>query len=576
MLDQALPLRASAVESHAAAVTAAEDALDAAIELQASGQGHLADVVAALDGQVRQQRAFLAAVSRYNHDIADYALEVVPPQTTPAVLVGTLIKQNRPAGQPVVPLPTTAALGSIGILPASSSVGFQPASGSIPTWPTRAAPPGGTADQSPEVIMPAGAEETAPANSPGGVGIVPASPAVVAPPNPQQSSEPEEPRLAPPQETVIPLLEQGAGEAPGIPVRGSRVEEQGVGSKKQEAKSREQNDRPTASPSDTRPPAGPTTRSSQKPISGSDPPQGFSPETHEAPAMSTWSQGLTPADRAVKLTAVLYADRNSPSPPGQPVRLIDCLQTVATNNRANVVDVYWAVRQAAAQYETLLQEIEWLEALRTTLAAQNPPSPTAMLKLRAGRLAVEARRADTEADWTMARHQLAALAVGREPAGYPGYPLAGRGSGSNEQGATSREQRAKAISSPRLSGVGFLPQPVSVPFVGRLPLPASSSDRSWPQRRLEATIPLRQQAIIDQAAVVVEADALRAAATADFLIGRVSLERALAGIELEAQETTVFLRGVTEYNRTICRYVTFTLPAGTQVEKFVAALMVDQ
>ena len=245
-----------AVESHAAAVTAAEDALDAAIELQAGGQEHSADVVAALDGQVRQQRAFLAAVSRYNHDIADYALVVVPPQTTPAVLVGTLIKLNRPAGQPVVPLPTTAALGSVGILPASSS---------IPTWPTRAAPPGGTADQGPEVTIPAGAEETAPANSPGGVGILPASPAVVAPPNPQQNSEPEEPRLAPPQETAIPLLEQGAG-------------------------SGKQQNQSVPPPSVLKSPSGPTTRTSQKPISGSDPSQGFSPETHEDSAMSTWSQ----------------------------------------------------------------------------------------------------------------------------------------------------------------------------------------------------------------------------------------------------------------------------------------------
>ncbi len=74
MLDQTLPLRNRAVESHAAALLAAEDALDAAIELQTSGQGRLAGVIAALDAQVRQQRAFLAAVCRYNHDIADYAL----------------------------------------------------------------------------------------------------------------------------------------------------------------------------------------------------------------------------------------------------------------------------------------------------------------------------------------------------------------------------------------------------------------------------------------------------------------------------------------------------------------------
>ena len=111
-LDQTLPLRNRAVESHAAALLAAEDALDAAIELQASGQERLAGVLAALDAQARQQRAFLAAVCRYNHDIADYALAVVSPQTSPDLLVGTLIKLKpmRCRRNAVTPLPTTATL----------------------------------------------------------------------------------------------------------------------------------------------------------------------------------------------------------------------------------------------------------------------------------------------------------------------------------------------------------------------------------------------------------------------------------------------------------------------------------
>ena len=83
MLDQTLPLRQRAVESHAAAVLAAEESLDAAIELHSTGQRPLARVLQALDAQVQQQQAFLAAVCRYNDDIADYALAVVPPQTAP-------------------------------------------------------------------------------------------------------------------------------------------------------------------------------------------------------------------------------------------------------------------------------------------------------------------------------------------------------------------------------------------------------------------------------------------------------------------------------------------------------------
>ncbi len=187
MLDQTLPLRNRAVESHAAALLAAEDALDAAIELQTGGQERLPGVIAALDAFVRQQRAFLAAVCRYNHDIADYALVVVSPQTTPEILVGTLIKQNRPAGQVVTPLPTTATLpatyqqplSSVGVPPAIGSVGVPPA---IPNWPTRAVRPGVAAGQAPEAVTPVVAEQTAPADSPGSVGVPPASGSVGVPP----------------------------------------------------------------------------------------------------------------------------------------------------------------------------------------------------------------------------------------------------------------------------------------------------------------------------------------------------------------------------------------------------------
>ena len=105
-----------------------------------------------------------------------------------------------------------------------------------------------------------------------------------------------------------------------------------------------------------------------------------------------------------------------------------------------------------------------------------------MLNLRTARLAVEAERADTEADLTMARLQLAgATGIGTEKA---------------------------------------FPRPSSLPTVSHLSLPASSSDHSWPQRRLKATIPRREQAVIDQAAAMFEADGSRAVATADFLAGR--------------------------------------------------------
>ena len=226
MLDQTLPLRNRAVESHAAALLAAEDALDAAIELQAGGREPLAGVIAALDAQVRQQRAFLAAVCRYNHDIADYALVVVSPQTTPEILVGTLIKQNRPAGQAVMPLPTTATLpaayqqpipgtgippvpGSVGVSPGIGSAGISPATANRPTRAPRPAiapvkrrkrqcRPGPNRSHLPRPVAQASRLRLV------AVGVPPAS----------LDDDSQELHLAPPQESAIPLVpEKPAGPA---------------------------------------------------------------------------------------------------------------------------------------------------------------------------------------------------------------------------------------------------------------------------------------------------------------------------------------------------------------------------
>jgi len=471
MLDQMLPLRNRAVEGHAAALLASEDALDAAIELQSSGQGRVAAVIAALDTEVRQQQAFLAAVCRYNHDIADYALVVVSPRTTPDLLVGTLIKLNRPAGQPVVPLPTTA-------VPVFGSAGISPA---ILNLPTPAVRPSRIAGQALEAVTAVRAEETTSADLP----------SVITPPNPLRSNELEEPRLAPPQESAIPLVpDKPAGSA--------------------------------APPSSTKSTEGPVPHTSRKPIGASSTSQARSGE-----------QGAG-SPIAVKLTAAWYGAPRSPLPT---LRLIDCVRTAPAKSRVNVVDAYWTVRQTAAQYQGLVEQLQWLEALKPTLSTQNPPSPMAMVKFRAARLAVEADRADAEADWTMAKLQL--------------------------------------IESASLGSEKTMPQLVTVPFVGRLPLSASSSDRPWSQRRLEATIPRRELTIIDQATVVFEADASRVTATADFLAGRASVERVLAGIEVQARETSAFLRGVTAYNRAIAHYETAILPANTEAEKLVAALMVE-
>ena len=273
ILDQTLPLRNRAVESHAAALLAAEDALDAAIELQASGQEHLAGVLAALDAHVRQQRAFLAAVCRYNHDIADYALAVVSPQTTPDLLAGTLIKQDRPAGQPVTPLPTTATLPTSYLQPggpivaAGGSTGVSPA---IPNWPTRAVRPVGAAGQTAESAPPVPARRNGTARGACGGGAC-------------RSATRQRARGTPPGPTAGIGHSTATGKADGPTLAAHRCEIE-------------------------RRPHDP-----------------FQPEADQrewppaSAALETYADfvSLTPADRAIQLTAVLFGDRDPQSAAGQ-------------------------------------------------------------------------------------------------------------------------------------------------------------------------------------------------------------------------------------------------------------------
>ena len=189
----------------------------------------------------------------------------------------------------------------------------------------------------------------------------------------------------------------------------------------------------------------------------------------------------------------------------------------------------------AAQYQSLVEQIQWLEALATDAFRSKSPVADGDVELSHG-------------------------------------PPGGRGRSGRCRGRLHRGQVP-------LAGLAGLETEDIPPATGfrSLRRPAAAGelrrrDRSWPQRRLEATIPRREQAIIDQAAVVVEADAARAAATADFLAGRSSVERVLAGIEVQARETSAFLRAVTEYNRALSQYAIATLPANTEAEKLVAAV----
>ena len=140
LLDGTLPLRSRVIDARAAALQAAEDALAAATRGRASGHGPLAPLVAALDALHQQQRAMMASVCRYNHDIADYALSVAEPGTNEEALAAMLVRTARQPGQP------PASTIDRGVRPASATEPIPPPGmrwNNQPTLaPPRVMPPG--------------------------------------------------------------------------------------------------------------------------------------------------------------------------------------------------------------------------------------------------------------------------------------------------------------------------------------------------------------------------------------------------------------------------------------------------
>jgi hypothetical protein len=140
LLDRTLPLRQRAVEAHTTAVQSTEDALAAAMSGQTSGDGRLAKTLGRLNDHFRQRQALMAAVCRYNHDIADYALAVAAPEAGAEALAGMLIKQNRTT------VPPAGAGEASGTVPASYQQPLAPPPDApiVPgkNWPTRAVRPG--------------------------------------------------------------------------------------------------------------------------------------------------------------------------------------------------------------------------------------------------------------------------------------------------------------------------------------------------------------------------------------------------------------------------------------------------
>ena len=99
-IARTLPARHDALESRAAAVRAAAQAMAMAEADHAKGQRPIEAVIAAHAALVGQQREFLLATKAYNLDIAEYAMAVadlsVPDDRFVSMLIGSPIQWRQP------------------------------------------------------------------------------------------------------------------------------------------------------------------------------------------------------------------------------------------------------------------------------------------------------------------------------------------------------------------------------------------------------------------------------------------------------------------------------------------------
>jgi hypothetical protein len=92
VIDRTLPIRLSAINDRTIAVQAARDAALAAWDAYQAGRADFHAVLASHEFHLRQRRAMIETVCRYNHDIGEYAVAVLDPNLPAQQLVLALIE----------------------------------------------------------------------------------------------------------------------------------------------------------------------------------------------------------------------------------------------------------------------------------------------------------------------------------------------------------------------------------------------------------------------------------------------------------------------------------------------------
>ncbi len=294
---------------------------------------------------------------------------------------------------------------------------------------------------------------------------------------------------------------------------------------------------PIPSPS----PSAPTSRTTHKPIRPPASMGDLAGSTATAAPLYSALVAATPTARAKQLAVALYWDRSLPKDSGKPIGLADCLLRDGSVDHRATIEAYWLVRQRAAEYQLLAEQVELLDAIGpVALERRNQPSGAAdMLRLQTAQLAAKATMRDGQVALIEAQYALA-LRIGALADAT--WPLAS-----------------------------------TVPHTGSYSLKLERQPpnlaESWPVRRLAATMPGLGENVQERAAAVVDADAARVAAIDKYAVGVATIDQAIEGVGEQTEQTSAFLDAVAAYNSAIAEYATTVLPPGTPPSKFVTALV---
>lgn len=515
LMERILPIRRQVVDEQAAAVQAAEDALAAMSDELAARRGNAGAVIVCSQELLRQQQAFMRAVCEYNRNIADYGLAVAAPTSTPQALVAILIG---PAQQGIAPVVSgNERSGAVMPTGATEPIGNpmrQPGRNDLAPGQPRSE--WRTTEGAPAAAPRDGAKRNEPTLAPRRDPKGKTESTFVLPPNGVRQTSNQEPTLAPPRGRLQPIgedeptLSPPSEEAEGEP---TNIEDQPLVPVE-----------PLTSSSLRE------TRTVQKPV-----------QTAASPLYPALLDA-EPAVRAKQLTGALHWDRCLPEGVGKPLSLADCLMRDGGSDRRGTIEAYWRVRQRAAEYQTLVQQSELLEAIVPVVLErrQEPSGATDMLELHSAQLA--ARAATREAHVALVEAQ---------------YALATR------IGATNETPWPLASTIPH-----------SGSYLLKLESQPQSVVDSWPVRRLAATMPALGESVQQHAAAVVEADAARVAVAEQYGVGGASIDQVIEGITTQTQQTMALLETLTDYNRTIADYALTILPPTIEANRLVSALVV--